>query len=575
MLDTVRYVEAPEGVEIAIRAAGPVSRLGAWLIDLAIRVCLYFGLGKVLDAAGNLGFGIFVLFFFLCEWFYPVLFEVYLGGATPGKRILGLVVLHRDGTPVGWTSSLVRNLVLFADFLPFFYLGGLLSMLIDRDFRRLGDLAAGTVVSRRPETSSVFRVPDVPPARPPVGLQLDEQRALLEFAERLGTWSRERACELAALVEPLTGAAETAGVARLVGMASWVLGSRRESFSREHEAEWQALEQELAAMELGSRRRRPWAAAAAPAATVSMKPAAVAGAPADSRSASGTRTFPELFRQVCHELALARSRRYGTAIETRLNRLVLRGHQQLYRRSGVEPGSVVPFLLGGFARRVRGEARVIAAAVLLFFGPALIMAGAVRARPELAFAALPEGTLEEITAQFGPDGSVTTQAPAGELFARFGLYVWNNVSIAFRTFAGGVVYGIGSLFFLVYNGIFSGVVATHVHQRGFDRNFYAYVIGHAAFELTAIVLAGACGLRLGLAVLAPGPLRRSRSLVTAARQTVPLLYGVIAMLVVAALVETLWSPGQAVSARGKLVVGACLWTAVLAYFTLAGRRHRP
>jgi uncharacterized membrane protein SpoIIM required for sporulation/uncharacterized RDD family membrane protein YckC len=572
MLDTVRYVEAPEGVEIAIRAAGPVSRLGAWLIDLAIRICLYTGVARLPILSGNVGFGIFVLFFFLCEWFYPVLFEVFLGGATPGKRALRLVVLHRDGTPVGWTSSLVRNLVLTADFLPFCYLGGLVSMLVDRDFRRLGDLAAGTVVSRCPETSAVFRVPDVPPVRPPVALQLEEQRALLEYAERLGTWSRERACELAALVEPLTGAADTAGVARLVGMASWVLGARRESYSREHEADWQALERVLSAMETGSR-RRPWAAA--PSLEEIPQIAGPAGSRAGPQAALGPRTFPELFRQVCHQLALVRSRRYGTAIETRLNRLVLRGHQQLYRRTGVEPGGVMPFLLGGFARRVRAEGRMVAAATLLFVGPALLMAGAVAARPELAFSALPAESLEEITGQFSPGAEAAMEGTPGQLFARFGLYIWNNVSIAFRTFAGGVVCGLGSLFFLIYNGVVAGAVATHVHQQGFDRGFYAYVIGHGAFELTAIVLAGACGLRLGVAVLVPGPLRRSRSLLTAARATVPLLYGVAGMLVVAALVESFWSPVAAVSAGSKLAVGAVLWAAVLRYFTLAGRRHRP
>jgi uncharacterized membrane protein SpoIIM required for sporulation/uncharacterized RDD family membrane protein YckC len=572
MLDTVRYVEAPEGVEIAIRAAGPVSRLAAWLIDLAIKLCLYIGLAKVVNVFGEFAVGLFLLFLFLCEWFYPVLFEVFLGGATPGKRCLGLVVLHRDGTPVGWTSSLVRNLVLFADFLPFLYLGGLVSMLVDRDFRRLGDLAAGTVVSRRPETSSVFRVPDVPPVRPPLVLQLDEQRALLEYAERLGTWSRERACELAGLVEPVTGAGGAEGVARLVGMATWVLGARRESFSREHEADWQALEQELAAMELASLRRRR---AAAPAVEESAETAGLAGTRSGPQAGGAARTFPELFRQVCHQLALARSRRYGTAIETRLNRLVLRGHQQLYRRTGVDPGGVLPFLRGGFARRVRGEARVVAAAALLFIGPGLLTAGAVLARPELAFAAMSAESLEQITQQFAPGGAAAQSATVGELFSRFGDYVWNNVSIAFRTFAGGVVYGLGSLFFLAYNGVVGGAVATHVHQQGFDRSFYAFVVGHGAFELTAIVLAGACGLRLGLAVLAPGPMRRSRSLLAAARATVPLLYGVTAMLLVAAFLESFWSPVAWVSAGGKLAVGAGLWAAVLAYFTLAGRRHRP
>src|SRR5260370_9768326 len=185
---------------------------------------------------------------------------------------------------------------------------------------------------------------------------------------------------------------------------------------------------------------------------------------------------------------------------------------------------------------------MVAAAALLFIGPGLLMAGAVLVWPELAVAALPADTLDEITGQFGPGGGAAAQATVGALFARFGLYVWNNVSIAFRTFAGGVVVGVGSLFFLVYNGVVCGAVASHIHQVGFDRAFYAFVIGHGAFELTAIVLAGACGLRLGLAGLAPRPLRRSRSLLDAAGATVPLLYGFTAMLLVAALLESFSSP---------------------------------
>jgi uncharacterized membrane protein SpoIIM required for sporulation/uncharacterized RDD family membrane protein YckC len=557
VLDTIRYVETPEGVEIAVRAAGPVARLGAWLIDESIRIALYLAFANVVRFFGRAGLGFLALFIFAVEWFYPVLFEVFLGGATPGKRKMRLVVLHRDGTPVAWTSSLVRNLLVFADFLPVCYGFGLASMLLDRDFRRLGDLAAGTVVARRPETTAPFGVPATPPLRPPVELRLAEQRALLEFAERLGTWSGARAGELADLVQPLTGAAGQEGVARLVGMASWVLGRRRESFSRQHEGEWLALERTL-----------PPAASAAP---LWRRPRSV-----DTAAPHLPRPFPDLYRQVCHQLALVRSRRYGTRLESRLDNLALRGHQQLYRGTGIDLGGVASFLHGGFARRVRAEGRLVAAALLLFVGPALVTAGAVARRPELAYAAMRADTLDSLTRQFAPDGAIAQDdRSTAEDFSRFGGYIWNNVSIAFRTFAGGVFFGAGSILFLVYNGVFGAAVAAHVHQQGFDRGFYSYVIGHGAFELTAIVLAGACGLRLGLAVLAPGPLRRARALAEAARRAVPVLYGTTAMLLVAALLEAFWSAAAWTSPTVKLVAGACLWAAMLAYFALAGRTHRP
>ena len=226
MLDTYRPVETPEGVEIGLRMAGPVPRLFAAAIDFLIRMGVYFILMIPLSLLGQGGIGLLLVAMFLMEWFYPVLFEVRRGGATPGKKKLGLLVLHRDGTPVGWMASIVRNLVRFADFLPVAYGFGIASMLVDRDFRRLGDLAAGTVVVYRDAELVGYRVPTGPPLRPPATLDLDEQRAILDFAERLGTWSEARSAELAGLAYPLTGATGIEGVKRLLGFANWLLGRR-------------------------------------------------------------------------------------------------------------------------------------------------------------------------------------------------------------------------------------------------------------------------------------------------------------------------------------------------------------
>lgn len=230
MLDTYRPVETPEGVEIGLRVAGPVPRLFAAAIDLAIRMGVYIVLSIPAGLLGDGGVGLLLVGMFLMEWFYPVLFEVRRGGATPGKKQMGLLVLHRDGTPVGWMASIVRNLVRFADFLPAAYGFGIASMLVDRDFRRLGDLAAGTVVVHREAEMAGYRVPTGPPLRPPVPLDLDEQRAVLDFAERLGTWSEARSAELAGLAAPLTGVSPgekgVEGVKGLLGIANWLLGRR-------------------------------------------------------------------------------------------------------------------------------------------------------------------------------------------------------------------------------------------------------------------------------------------------------------------------------------------------------------
>lgn len=225
-LDTHRAVETPEGVDFALPVAGPASRSVAWALDCVIRGLAYSLLSVGFAFAGDAGMGFFFLSVFVGEWFYPVVFEVFANGATPGKMLLRLAVLHQDGSPVGWTASILRNFLRFADFLPVAYGFGLVSMLVTRDFQRLGDLAAGTVVVHRDEVRYGSRVPPAEPLAPPLPLDVDEQRAVIEFAERVSGWSEPRARELAGLAAPLTG--ETGGwaVARLIGIANWLVGRR-------------------------------------------------------------------------------------------------------------------------------------------------------------------------------------------------------------------------------------------------------------------------------------------------------------------------------------------------------------
>jgi uncharacterized RDD family membrane protein YckC len=225
-LDTVRTVETPEGVELTLRVAGPVSRSLAWLVDQMIRLAAYVIVGLGLAFLGDLGGGIFLVFVFLAEWFYPVFFEVLRHGSTPGKAVLGLSVVHDDGTPVGWTPSIVRNLLRFADFLPVAYLLGLASMVATRDFKRLGDVVAGTVVVYRDTPTGPVHLTPAEPVPVDVPLDLAEQRAIIDFAERTPGWSPERVLELASLVEPLVGGPPTTGAQRLLGMAHWLLGRR-------------------------------------------------------------------------------------------------------------------------------------------------------------------------------------------------------------------------------------------------------------------------------------------------------------------------------------------------------------
>lgn len=204
MLDTVYTIETPEGVALQLRLAGPVVRALAWLIDFGLR-CIGYIVLALLFFFGDLGTGLFLISMFILEWFYPVLFERYYYGATPGKKIMHIKVLHELGTPVNGAAAMIRNLLRPVDFLPFLYGLGLMSMLINKNFKRLGDLAAGTVVVYQDTAPHYLALPEATPIPTPQPLTFTEQQAIIDFAQRAPTLSPQRAMELAEIVMPLTG----------------------------------------------------------------------------------------------------------------------------------------------------------------------------------------------------------------------------------------------------------------------------------------------------------------------------------------------------------------------------------
>jgi len=223
-IDTLRVFETPEGVDLSLRLAGPVPRAAAFAIDLLIRYALYIVLMPLVALAG-VGIGLMLIGFFLLEWFYPVFFELR-SGATPGKKVMGLVVVHHDGTPVGPSASLIRNLLRVVDFLPVLYATGMVSMLIDRDFRRLGDLAAGTLVVYAERSRGKRAIPEEAPRPPSRPLSIETQQAILDFAERSPRLSVARRTELAELVPSADGARGQAALDNLLGVANWIARGR-------------------------------------------------------------------------------------------------------------------------------------------------------------------------------------------------------------------------------------------------------------------------------------------------------------------------------------------------------------
>lgn len=209
----------PEGVRLSLSPAGPAARAWAWAIDFLIWLAFTALLAWIFKGT-RLGTGIMLVALFVSYWGYPILCEVYFGGRTPGKRIAGLEVLRSDGLPVGWRESCLRNLLLVADFLPMLYFTGLLSMLCDSRFRRLGDIAAGTLVVYVEKPQARPAPPQVEPLPLPFPLAPQQQRMLADLFEREARISPERLNELGTIAEPLTGLTEEASVQRLRAYAA-------------------------------------------------------------------------------------------------------------------------------------------------------------------------------------------------------------------------------------------------------------------------------------------------------------------------------------------------------------------
>lgn len=225
LIDTLGSFEIPEGVRLQFRLAGPVVRAGAWAIDAAIRAALYLLLAMLLGVLGGVGIALILIGFFLIEWFYPVFFEIR-SGATPGKRAMGLLVIQDNGLPVSPAASVIRNFLRIADFLPLLYGTGLVAMMCNREFKRLGDLAAGTLVIYRDEKHERTVPPSQQVEKPPMELTEEDQLTLLAFSERAEELSSGRREELAGLLSPYTHRQGEASVMALYAYANWIVKGR-------------------------------------------------------------------------------------------------------------------------------------------------------------------------------------------------------------------------------------------------------------------------------------------------------------------------------------------------------------
>jgi uncharacterized membrane protein SpoIIM required for sporulation/uncharacterized RDD family membrane protein YckC len=573
-------IETPEHVVLDLEIAGIGSRALAAVLDMAIlvgaslAVLLVVGilsgygvrLGRV--APVLLAIGGFVI------WNgYFILFEGLGRGQTPGKRIAGIRVVMDTGHPVTMSAAVARNLLRVADFLPPPYLIGLLLVAFHPRGKRLGDLVAGTIVSRdRPQEApgherEAAGLERAAPGeeRPPSIPELDDEtfRLLAQFAARqaeLGPAARTRlAAGLAARLADHPAPVGQSDVAHLLELHAAELARRQGGLSARGAAG--------AGTRFAAQKRRRW-----------DEFERLAGrAAAQGLDSFGSHELPDFaarYREVAADLARARTYRADPATLSRLERLAAAGHNALYRDERSTWRQIWIVLARECPAAVVEARRYVLLAFLTFIVPAAAGFALLRERPALAAELLPDVMLRRAEAgasrQAAGQGYVDV-APEDRALMASGI-ITNNVRVAIACFAGGIFLGVGSLVLLAYNGLAIGAFAGHFANAGLLEYLLTFILGHGALELFAIWVAGAAGFLLGRSVVAPGRLSRSDALVLSGRLAVRMVGATALLLIVAGMIEGFVSAGgYGVGAR----LGASAASlGVLAAYLLNGVRAR-
>lgn len=289
------------------------------------------------------------------------------------------------------------------------------------------------------------------------------------------------------------------------------------------------------------------------------------------KGASGREALPEQYRRLCQCLALASQRGYSPQLVSYLHELVARCHHALYGVAAERPTVLLQWLRHDLPRRVRAEWRLLLLVLACLLGPAIAIGVLVWHDAHNAYLFAAPEELARMHSMYSPSSIKTGRGGTEGDLQMFGFYIWNNVSIDFRTFAGGIFGGVPALLSVIFNGMHMGVAAAWLSLDPATRvNFWSFVVTHSSFELAGLVLSGMAGIRLGMALVRPGRLTRRHALQQASIQMYPVVAGAALLTVIAAFFEAFWSASGFAPAV-KYAVGAVCWALVILFFACAGR----
>ncbi len=579
-------IETPEHVVLELELAGLGSRVSAALIDQVMILLLLFLsawatllilsplMGASADGASGIVVAVLVFVWFSITWGYYTLFEGLAAGRTPGKRRMGIRVVMESGHPITFTAAAARNLLRLVDFQPAnSYVLGLLMLFFHKHHRRLGDLVAGTLVVRdRPEDvalapADIATGPAVVDAGVPV-LTEQEFRLLKQYLSRLDRLPAETrrnfGAQLASRFEGRVTRTQANSEAFLVELYDGELTKRQAKSATRRGASGTVASG--TAIRFVALRQPTWEAFRTRAAAFEHKNITELGG-------ADLTDFAAQYRAVAADLARARTYGVDRRVLRYLERVVAMGHNAVYGFQGIRRPPIDRLLLAEFPAAVWRARRLVTAAAMLFVVAGSLGFTIVRQQPDLIYEIMPDGMIQraEIGAREVAAGRGYAETPSPYLPLMASAIITNNIQVAFAAFAFGVTAGIGTVFVLVFNGLFFGAVLAMFANYELAGWLLTFVAAHGVLELTAIFIASAAGLLLGKAILMPGDLARRDALATHGREAIKLVGAAATLLLLAGIIEGLLSASGAPAAFKFGVSAASVVLAVL-YFA-AGRRH--
>ncbi|MCL2210108.1 MAG: stage II sporulation protein M [Treponema sp.] len=285
--------------------------------------------------------------------------------------------------------------------------------------------------------------------------------------------------------------------------------------------------------------------------------------------------FISRFREMTQDLNTAKACGYDPAIIERLNMLVNEGNQILYAQHNWTLKEPLRFIRYTFPQKVRSQWRGILAVTLLFYGIGIFFLLLCVRFPDITSELLPAHQLVQYEEMYNPENELFLKPrDTGSDADMFGFYIYHNISIAFRTFACGILAGFGSLLILCFNAGFMGIIEGHLINTGYAKTLYPFIITHSAFELTAIIFCAYGGMLLGYRFFVTNGLTRGASVKKAGQNAFPVIAGSAVMLVIAAAIEAFWSSKHMLPFALRMSAGAAVWILLLLYFLLAGRKKQ-